>query len=102
MRAVVVVNLPEVVEALLRLEEVEGGGLRRFLLQGQVNTRTSGVLVRKPGSDALEADTQAQPPHGELGPAEQGTGRSEGGTVIGTDRCGQAEVFERSFEDGEG
>src|SRR5262245_3615639 len=102
MRAVVVVNLPEVVEALLLLEEVEGGGLGRFLLQGQMKTFMAGVLLRMSGSDALEADTEAQPPHGELGQAEQGTGRSEGGTVIGTDRCGQAEVFERSFEDGEG
>ena len=46
MRALVIVNPGKVIEALLLLQEVEGGRLGRLLLQGQVQACVTTVLLR--------------------------------------------------------
>jgi hypothetical protein len=56
MRALIVVNLEEVIEALLLLQEVEGSGLGGFLLEGQVHPFVAAVLFGMTGLDALQAD----------------------------------------------
>jgi hypothetical protein len=55
MRPLVVVNPDKGVEALLLLQEVEGGGLGGFLLQRQVHALVAAVLLRVAGLDALQA-----------------------------------------------
>ncbi len=60
------------------------------------------VLLGMPGRDALEADAQAQPPHGEFAQTIQRMRRGERHAVIGADRVGQSKVLERALEHREG
>ena len=53
------------------------------------------------GFDALNANPEAQSPHGEPGETEQGVSGREGGPVVGTNSFGQSVVFEGVLEDGE-
>jgi hypothetical protein len=59
MRALVVVNLDKVIEAVLLLKEVIRGRFRSFLLQRGACALASILLVA--GLDALEVDAKAQP-----------------------------------------
>ena len=59
MWSLVVVNLDEFIEAFLLLQEVEGGGLCRFLLQCQMHAFMAAVLLRISGFDALYLNTKA-------------------------------------------
>ncbi len=66
MRPFIVVNPDELIKALLLLQEVEGGGLCGFILQGQVHALVATILLRVSGLDGLDIDAQAQPPDREL------------------------------------
>lgn len=49
----------EVIEALLLLQDVEGGWLGGFLLEGQVQAFVTSVLLGMAGLDALQADAES-------------------------------------------
>lgn len=98
MGALVVVYVQERIKALLLLQEVERG----LLLEGQVHAFMAAVLLRASGLDALDADTEAQPPDGEPAESEQGMGAGEGDAVVGADGVGQAEGPEGMLEHLEG
>ena len=44
----------------------------------EVDALMAAVLLGVAGADALDADAQAQPPHGQLAQAEQGVGAGKG------------------------
>src|SRR5690606_24800808 len=102
MRPLGVVNPREVIEALLLLEEVEGGWSGSLLLEGEVHALVAAVLLRVARLDALDRDAEPEPPHREPGQSEQGIAGGNGRTVVGADCRGQAELLEGAFEDGEG
>ena len=83
--SLVVVNPDEVIEALLLLQEVEGGRLGGLLLQCQVHALVATVLLGMSGLDALDLDAEAQPPDREPGEAEQRIAGGEGHAVVGAD-----------------
>ena len=58
------------------------------------------VLLRLTGCDALDLDSEAQPPDGERGESEESLAGSERRTVIGADGIGQSEVLEGALEYG--
>jgi len=59
--------LDEVIELGLLLEEVGAGGAGGLLLEGERHAFMTAVLLRMASLDALDADTQSQPPDGEPG-----------------------------------
>lgn len=66
MRAFIIVNINETVEAGLLLQDVHARRPGGFLLQGQMHTFMAAVLLRIAGRDALEANAETQPPDREL------------------------------------
>ena len=92
----------EGIEVHLLLEDVVRGGPRRLGLQREVHALVTPVLLRMAGGDALEADTEAQPPHGEFAEAIQGMRRRERHAVVGPDRLRPAKLLKRALEDAEG
>ncbi len=66
MRTFIVVNLDELIEALLLLQEVERGGLGRLFLEGQVHAFMASILFGMSRLDALDLDAETQPPDREL------------------------------------
>ena len=53
-----------------------------------------------PGRIAFDADTQAEPPDGELAEVEQGMGGSEGHAVVAEDIGGQTTFFKKPLKYG--
>src|ERR1700680_1313759 len=102
MGALLVEGADELIEARLLLQEVPGGGLGGFLLERQMHALMPAVLLRMAGLDALDADTQAQPPDRELGQSEERVGTGKGAPVIGANRSGQPEVLKSALKDGKG
>ena len=87
----------------MRLETLSAGSrLGGFFPERQVHALMPAVLLGMPWFDALDANAEAEPPHGQLAQAEQGVGTCERNAVIGTDGFGQTEVLEGAFEDGKG
>jgi hypothetical protein len=58
--------------------------------------------IRMARLDALDGDTQAQPPDGQLGEVEQGVWAGEGNAVVGADGVGQAALCKQLLEGGDG
>lgn len=85
MRASVIVNIHEVVEAPLLLQEVEGGGRGGFGLECQVHALMASVLLRLAGADPLEADAEPQPTDGELREVVEAGGGGKGQAVVAAD-----------------
>src|SRR5437016_1027100 len=92
----------EIVELGLLLKEVVTGRLGGFQLQGQMHAFMAAVLLRVARFDALDLDTEPEPPDGELGEVEEGIRTGEGNAVIGADGFGQAELLENGLEHAEG
>ena len=102
MGSLVVVNADELVEAFLLLQEVERSGLRRFMLQCQMHAFMSPVLLGVTRLDTLDRDTQSQPPDREQAESEEGIGRGEGNSVVGTYGIRQPELLEHTLKHGKG
>ncbi len=77
MRTVLIEDADELIELRLLLEEIFGGRLGGFLLQGQMHTFVAAVLLGVSGLDALEVDAESQPPHGQLGQTKERVGTGE-------------------------
>jgi len=93
-RALVVVDAGEGIEARLLLQEVFSGRLGGFLLQGQMHTFVPAVLLGCAGLMRSMAIPRRSHPHGQFAQAEEGAVAGEGHTVC---RCGwraQAVVLE--------
>lgn len=56
------------------------------------------VLLRLTGLDALDGDTQSQPPDRELRQIEETIGAGKGDTIVGADGLGQTALLEQLFE----
>ena len=79
-----IVNLHKAIEALLLLQEVVGGRLRRIILQCQVHPFMTPVLFGVAWLDALNTNTEAKPPNGKAGEAKERISRTEGRSLVGT------------------
>jgi len=56
------------------------------------------ILLRMAGLDALDVDTQPQPPYRKLAQAEQRMAAGEGHAVVSADGFGQAKFLEYPLE----
>ena len=74
MRSVVIVYLDKFVKATLLLKKVKSGWLGCFLLQRQVHTFVPAILFGMTWLDALNSNTQSQPPHCKPAQSKQGMG----------------------------
>src|SRR5437762_7082159 len=90
----------ELIETRLLLQEVLGGRLGGLLLERQMHALMAAVLLRVARLDAFDVDPQPQPPHRQAGEAEEGVGAGKGSSVIGANRCRQAEVLKSPFKYG--
>ena len=99
MRALVVVLTAEAIEArlLCRLVVLRWPG--GFGFEGAVHALVRPVLLRSPRCNALMADAERDPPHGELAQAAEGRG-GERRAVVGANGLGQAILLEQAREDG--
>ena len=75
-------DVDELIEAGLLLQEVGSGRFGGFLLQGEMHTFMTAVLLRMARLNAFDTDAQPQPPDGELAQVEQGMRRGKGNPVI--------------------
>jgi hypothetical protein len=91
----------EDVEASLLGGAVGGGREGGFRLEIPVHAFVSTVLVRGSGLDEVGEDVELDPPDGEAREAAQGNG-CEGGSVVGPDPVGEAELLEEPSEDAPG
>ena len=102
MRPLAVIALDEGVEARLLLQDVGRGRFGRLLLERQVHAFVAAVLLRATWLDAFDVDAEPEPPHRELGQAEQGRRAGKGDAVVGTDGTRQTAFGEQLFEGGDG
>ena|SRR5216684_7516869 len=101
MWSLIVVAVDEVIELGLLLQEVAAGRLGGLQLQGQMHAFVAAVLLRVAGLDALDLDTESEPPDRELAEAVERVGACEGNAVVGADGLRQAERLENCLEHGE-
>src|SRR5579871_1143701 len=90
--------LDEGVELGLLLQDVLGGRSGGFLLERQVHAFMAPVLLGVAGTNAFDADAQAQPPDGKFGEIEQSIRRSKGNAIVGTDGLRQTPFFEKTLK----
>ena len=69
-RALVVEDLDELVEASLLLQKVDGRRLGGFFLQGEVHALVTAILLGSTGFDPLDANPEAKPPDNKLAQVE--------------------------------
>jgi hypothetical protein len=69
-RALVIEDLDKFVEASLLLQEVGGGRLGGFFLQGKMHALVTTILLGSTRLDALDANPQAKPPHSKFAQVE--------------------------------
>jgi hypothetical protein len=86
----------------LLLQEIGASRLGGLQLQRQMHALMPAILLRVARLDALDVDTEPEPPDGEPRQIEQSVGASERHSVVGSDRLGQAELLEDAIENGEG
>jgi len=98
MGAVLVVQVPELVEGTLLPSERPPGRRTRGDLEREVHALVASVLLRLAGVDALDPDAQLRPPHGQLRQAPR-AGRCERLTVIRADGLRQPVRLEEFDED---
>src|SRR3546814_7977085 len=73
-----------------------------FLFEGEVHALVTAVLLRLSRLDALDGDTEPEPPHRQLRQVEEGVGAGEGDAVVGANGVGQAPLLEQLLERGDG
>jgi hypothetical protein len=88
----------EVIKAGLLLETIGAWRADGLFLEGQVHALMAPVLLGATWFDALDVDTEARPPDGELGEIEEGVWPGEGDAVVGADGIGQAALAEEPLE----
>jgi hypothetical protein len=71
-----------------------GGGPGGFGLERQMHPVPVAVLLWVARLDPLDLDTEAEPPHGELGEAVEGIGGGKGHPIVGADRKREPKVLE--------
>ena len=101
MRPLGVELLNECVEAGLLLKGIQAWRAGGFLFPCRVHALMAAVLRGMTWLDALDADTQAQPPDGKLGKVEQGVGAGERDAIVGSDGCRQSALSEQVLEGGD-
>ena len=74
MRPLVVVDLDKRLKSGLLLQEVVAGRSCRLRLEGQMQPLVAPILLGMARLDALDGDTEAQPPDGQPTQTEQGMG----------------------------
>src|SRR5580700_7285854 len=92
----------EGIEAGLLLQAVATRGPRGLLLQGQMHSLMAAVLLGVAWLDALDGDTEPEPPDGKLGEVEQAVGTGEGNAVIRPDGLGETPLPEELLEGRDG
>src|SRR5262249_16108353 len=97
-RALVVEDLNEFIEAGLLLQEVGGRRLGGFFLQGEMHALVTTILQGSTGFDPLDANTQAKPPDRKFAQVEQGVSRSEGNAVVAADVGRQATLLKKPLK----
>src|SRR3546814_9768123 len=75
----------------LLLQGVHAGRPGGFLFEGEVHALVTAVLLRLSRLDALDGDTEPEPPHRQLRQVEEGVGAGEGDAVVGANGVGQAQ-----------
>ena len=98
MRALVVKDLDKFIEAGLLLQEIRGRRFGGFFFQSEMHALMTPVLLRRTGLNSFDADSQAQPPDGQLAQVEQGMCGSEGHPIIAADVRGQAAFFKKPLK----
>src|SRR5690606_6043307 len=89
MRPFLIEFADESIEARLLLQEGPAGRPCGLLLQRQVHALMTSVLLRVARPDALEANTQPQPPDRQLREVVEPVRAGEGQSIVGTDRARQ-------------
>jgi hypothetical protein len=87
LRAFGIEFLNEGVEFSLLLQDIGASGACGFLLQGQMHPFMPAVLLRMAGLNALDRDSQSQPPNREFRELKQSMRRSERDTIIRERPC---------------
>src|SRR6185437_10046661 len=100
MRALAVVLLHEVIEARLLLKDIRGSWSRGGFFQREVHAFMSAVLLGVAGRDALQADPQPEPPHGQFAQAVQRPRGRQGHAVVRANRGRQPELLKHALKDG--
>ena len=98
MRALVVEDRNEFVDAGLLLQEVGGCWLGGFFFQGEMHALVTAILLRMASLDALDGNTETKPPDSKFARVEQGVCRREGNAVVATDAGGQAALLEKPLK----
>ena len=101
MRALLVEDVHELVEAGLLLEEVGGGRFRGLFFQGEMHAFVAAILLRMARLDALNANAEAKPPDGKFAEVEQSIGRCKRDTIVAADVRRQATFLKKALKDGE-
>jgi hypothetical protein len=89
-RARVVEDRNELVEAGLRLQEVGSCGLGGFFFQSEMHALVAAILLRMARLDPLDANAQAKPPDRKFAQVEPSVCGSEGYAVVTADVGRQA------------
>ncbi|MGY4625424.1 uncharacterized protein YndB with AHSA1/START domain [Bradyrhizobium sp. USDA 4486] len=92
----------EGIEALLLLQAVEARRPGGLLLEGEMHALVPAILLRMTWLDALDGDTEAEPPYRELGKIEQGVGTGKRHAIVGPNGKRQAALAEQALEGGHG
>src|SRR5262249_43701433 len=97
-RALVVEDLNEFVEAGLLLQEVGSGRLGGFFFQSEMHALVTTILLGSTGFDPLDANTQAKPPDSKFAQVEQGVCGSERHAVVTADIGRQATLLKKPLK----
>ena len=98
MRPLGVEFLDEGIEAGLLLQAVHAGWAGCLALQRQMHPFMTTVLLRIAGLDALDGNTEPQPPDRQPGEVEEGIGAGERDAVVGADGVRQSALGEQALE----
>src|SRR6185369_2046850 len=102
MRSFAVELLDKGIELGLLLQKVSASRPSGFVFQRQMHALMAAILLGMTGTNAFDADAQAQPPHRQFRKIEESVGGSKGHAVVGTNRLGQTAFPEQSFKGQEG
>src|SRR5215468_4145557 len=97
-RALVVEDLNEFVEAGLLWQKVGGRRLGGFFLQGEMQALVTTILLGSTGFNALDANAEAKPPDRKFAQVEQGVSGSERYAVVAADVGGQAALLKKPLK----